>query len=129
MITNNYISFEMSHLSIPFGLKYNFKGKTFTAFINGGLSETRTLHHKSGWTQTVEQATLFNTYHKETIELAKGQLGLWAGAGYSFGVSKNLLINLELRYERCQGINESMYAGMEKSSMSDFQIVLGLSNR
>ena len=128
-ITKNYVNIEMTHLKIPFGLRYTFQGKGLASFFNFGLSETLTLNSISDWTQTVDYINQHNTYNDEALKIAKNQLGMWGGAGISKSLGKGLTAHIELRYELADGINAEPFTNIKKSNVTSFQFIVGLATK
>jgi hypothetical protein len=127
--TKNTVTIDMTHLKVPLGLRYTFKGKGLSAYLNAGLSETFNLSTKSDWIQTVQHSTLFNTYEKEALEISKSQLGAWGGAGLSASLGKGLKAFIELRYEKQQGINATNYVELKRSDVTNIQFIIGLTSK
>lgn len=127
--TKNYVTIDMTHLKIPVGLRYTFKGKKLSSFVNVGLSETFTLSSQSDWIQEVRYITLFDTYQNEALVLSKSQPGFWGGAGISKSVGKKMNIFVEFRFEKTDGINGEDFVAVTKSNVTSFQILLGISTK
>ena len=88
------------------------------------------MNSESEWTQTVENVTLFDTYHHgEALEISKYQPGIWGGAGISKSIGKSMSVYIELRYERTDGINAEDFIAITKSNVSNVLFVIGLNTR
>ena len=123
------MTIDMTHLKIPIGLRYTFQGKKLSTFLNIGLSETFTLSSKSDWIQEVRYVTLFDTYQDEALGISKSEPGMWGGAGISKSIGKGLNLNLELRFEKTDGINGEDFFAVTKSNVTSFQFLIGISTK
>ena len=127
--TKNYVTIDMTHLKIPIGLRYTFQGKKLSTFLNIGLSETFTLSSKSDWIQEVRYVTLFDTYQDKALVISKSEPGIWGGAGISKSIGKGLNLNLEIRFEKTDGINGEDFLAVTKSNVTSFHFLIGISTK
>jgi opacity protein-like surface antigen len=123
-LNRNDVSIELRQLKIPIGLRYTFPDKSFTPYLNLGISSTLHLKSSSLWTKEIEQNNVIETYESEAFTISNNQLGYWGGIGINKKISSKLTTSIEFRYEQTNGITVSSDLD---SKIQNFQFLFYLS--
>lgn len=130
-INRHYVTFEVSQLKVPLGLRYTFPARNFIPYINAGVSATFHLSSNSHWKKEWTFQDIIEIQEREALDIQSAQKGGWVGVGVVKPVGTKLALFGELRYERTDGLAKSAFeADLDfKSVITNFQIVFGLSLR
>lgn len=122
MIITNYVTLKYRSLKVPFGLRYSFKERMITPFVDGGLINTFQLSTKSSWLQEAEAYGVVATFHGSDIPMDNYTIGYWAGAGAFVKLPYGFSGLAEVRYE----ITGGLLRGYMLTRMRNLHFIVGI---
>lgn len=125
-ITRNDVSIEFKQIKIPFGFRYTFPERFISPYFNLGGSETIHLSSSSLWIGEIERLNVVETYENEALYIRNQQFGIWAGVGAKKKITSKLIAQIEVRYERTNGIEGQNINPFLDSSIENIQLLLSL---
>lgn len=126
----HYVRIGTETLQIPVGLRYQFPERKFTPFFTAGLANHYHFNRTTSWTWERQTDDVIQTYEDPAAEMARHQLGLWGGAGFSKRISSAYDLFLEGRYSHTfDGVSANESTQHAHPSISSFQFLFGIRTR
>jgi hypothetical protein len=121
------VTIKTSTLTVPIGLRYAFRGRSITPYLNAGTSVIAILRSSSKWIEEEDMNNNVYVSEGDAVDIKSVSLGYWGGVGLIKPLGKSLDATLEIRYEKTNGISKPVFQLYEiYSNVSNIQILLGI---
>ncbi len=103
-IIRDYVTIEINQIHVPVGIKYCFRERKYTPFLNLGVLCNFHTSTSSEWIQDKEVYNEVTTTNNNALKMTKYQLGALIGAGVQKSISNHAKAYMEVKIERTTGI-------------------------
>lgn len=124
----DYLTIELTQVKVPVGVRYTLQNRSFTPYINAGLTSTHHLESSGRWIHELEYLGVVETTDQEALKIKDTQVGFWGGVGVLKSLTNKITAFAEFRYEKTNGIAAKAFlmAPELRSNITNIQLVLGL---
>lgn len=123
----NKVSMKVAGIYLPFGVRYTFPGRIIRPYLNFGSSFLVITNESSSWLRTQEIYQGVRYTDGKALDFKGYSIGLWGGVGMAKPINKKFDATIEIRYERTDGFEESVFNFYTiESKVSHLQFLVGL---
>ena len=106
---------DLTTVTIPVSLKYNFPGKKYGLYLQGGINYDYHLKSESKVMTEIVTGNVVNTYpERPAFEISNNQIGYWGGIGILKSYPK-FRAGIAVRYFDMSGLNSAGLMGIDNN--------------